>query len=107
MQQSKFLESNTKFSFNNHRATKQNDENKFASWSNNNFYRTSTNDMSAKVCVHSLLTRLLSNELDTNLFVFLLILIEPSTSCRSRHSRLRWLRAKGKGEQLVFGQAYD
>lgn len=51
MQQSKFLESNTKFSFNNHRGTKQYNENEFASWSNNNFYRTSYHDMSEKVTI--------------------------------------------------------
>ena len=49
MQRSKFLESNTKFSFNNHRATDKFGENTFAKWSNNNFYRTSTGDMSSKV----------------------------------------------------------
>ena len=49
MQQSKFLESNTKFSFRNHRATEEFHENTFAKWSNNNFYRTSYNDMGVKV----------------------------------------------------------
>ena len=49
MQVSKFLESNTKFSFKNHRATENFEENTFAKWSNNNFYRTSTQDMSCKV----------------------------------------------------------
>ena len=49
MQKSKFLESNTKFSFNNHRATDKFGEDTFAKWSNNNFYRTSTGDMSNKV----------------------------------------------------------
>lgn len=49
MQQSKFLESKTKFSFNNHRASDKFSENQFFSWSNNNFYRTSYNDMTEKV----------------------------------------------------------
>ena len=45
MQQSKFLESNTKFSFQNHRATAQFGENTFTKWTDKNFYRTSYNDM--------------------------------------------------------------
>ena len=49
MQQSKFLESNTKFSFNNHRASEGFGEDKFTKWTNNNFYRTSYNDMAVKV----------------------------------------------------------
>ena len=55
MQQSRFLESKTKFSFNNHRAQTASNfkEDSFARWSNNNFYRTSYNDMSVKVCLTS------------------------------------------------------
>lgn len=49
MQQSRFLESNTKFSFKNHRATAKFGEEGFSKWSNQNFYRTSTHDMTAKV----------------------------------------------------------
>ena len=49
MQVSKFLESNTKFSFNNHRATHQYGEDTFTRWTNKNFYRTSYNDMAVKV----------------------------------------------------------
>ena len=51
MQQSRFLESNTKFSFKNHRATQKFGEDIFSQWSNNNFYRTSYNDMGVKVSV--------------------------------------------------------
>ena len=47
--QSKFLESNTKYSFANHKQGQQFGENEFFSWTNNNFYRTSYNDMSSKV----------------------------------------------------------
>lgn len=54
MQQSKFLESKTKFSFANHRATQKFEEDVFAKWSNNNFYRTSYNDMSVKVSILAL-----------------------------------------------------
>ena len=49
MQVSKFLESNTKFSFKNHRATEQFGEQTFQKWSNQNFYRTSYNDMGSRV----------------------------------------------------------
>ena len=103
MQRSKFLESNTKFSFNNHRATDGFGENTFAKWSNNNFYRTSTNDMSAKVSSRhpspskwpfSLLT------------LFVLSTIESTTSRLGRHPRLRWLRPQGQGQQPVSRQAH-
>lgn len=49
---SRFLESKTKFSFANHRATgsaKPVTEDVFSKWSNNNFYRTSYHDMYTKV----------------------------------------------------------
>ena len=49
MQVSKYLESNTKFSFNNHKATNKFGEEEFFKWSSKNFYRTSYNDMAAKV----------------------------------------------------------
>ena len=45
MQQSRFLESKTKFAFNNHRSKSQYSEDTFSKWSNTNFYRTSYNDM--------------------------------------------------------------
>lgn len=48
MQVSKFLDSNTKFSFKNHRATEKFGEDTFAKWSNTNFYRTSYGDMDTK-----------------------------------------------------------
>lgn len=47
--QSKFLESNTKFSFNNPKGSKKFGEQEFFNWSNNHFYRTSYNDMASKV----------------------------------------------------------
>ena len=50
---SKFLESKTKFSFQNTRAQSALGERKFTQWSNTNFYRTSYNDMSAKVSLNS------------------------------------------------------
>jgi len=46
--QSKFLESNTKFSFNNPKGGKKFGEGEFFNWSNNHFYRTSYNDMASK-----------------------------------------------------------
>ena len=49
MHQSKFLESKTKTSFHNHRAKTAVGERTLTQWSNNNFYRTSYNDMTVKV----------------------------------------------------------
>ena len=49
--QSKFLESNTKFSFNNPKGGKKFGEGEFFNWSNNHFYRTSYNDMASKVSI--------------------------------------------------------
>ena len=49
MQQSKWLESKTKTSFHNHRAKTAVGERTFTKWTNDNFYRTSYNDMSVKV----------------------------------------------------------
>ena len=46
---SKWLESKTKTSFHNHRAQSANHERSFTAWTNNNFYRTSYNDMTVKV----------------------------------------------------------
>ena len=46
---SKWLESKTKTSFHNHRAQSANNERSFTAWTNNNFYRTSYNDMTVKV----------------------------------------------------------
>ena len=54
MQVSKFLESNTKFSFANHRAGERVMEQTFTSWTDKNFYRTSYNDMAVKVRSHPL-----------------------------------------------------
>mmetsp|Transcript_44592 Transcript_44592/g.59166 ORF Transcript_44592/g.59166 Transcript_44592/m.59166 type:complete len:96 (-) Transcript_44592:788-1075(-) len=48
MQQSKFLESKTRYGFGNHRAQTAVTEKSFTRWSNNNFYRTSYNDMTVK-----------------------------------------------------------
>ena len=103
MQRSKFLESNTKFSFNNHRATSQFGEDKFAKWSNHNFYRTSTNDMSAKVSRHRRL--LLENSFLTPKFVTLSA-IESTTSRVGCHPRLRRLCPQGQGQQPVPRQAH-
>ena len=55
MQVSKFLDSNTKFSFKNHRATEKFGEDTFAKWSNTNFYRTSYGDMDTKVGAWSII----------------------------------------------------
>ena len=44
-----FLESKTKFHMSNHKVGQVFTEDQFFKWSNDNFYRTSTNDMSAKV----------------------------------------------------------
>ena len=43
------VEQRTKFSANNHKATKAISENTFFAWTSNNFYRTSYNDMSSRV----------------------------------------------------------
>lgn len=49
MQQSKFLESNTKFNINNPKSGRRFTEDQFFQWSSNNFYRTSYNDMRSRV----------------------------------------------------------
>ena len=48
-QQSAFLESVTKFKITNPKAKNIFDEKEFFQWSDKNFYRTSSNDMSSKV----------------------------------------------------------
>jgi hypothetical protein len=51
--QSKYLESVTKTRIANPKAKEVFNEDQFFNWSASHFYRTSTNDMSAKVCVHN------------------------------------------------------
>lgn len=48
-QQSAYLNSKTKFHMSNPKAESPYNEQQFFKWSNDNFYRTSTNDMSQKV----------------------------------------------------------
>ena len=50
---SKWLESKSKTSFHNQRAQSANHERSFTAWTNNNFYRTSYNDMTVKVRYNS------------------------------------------------------
>jgi len=49
VQQSKWMESNTKFDVANPKARQIFTEDAFFKWSSKNFYRTSTNDMTTKV----------------------------------------------------------
>lgn len=51
VQQSKWMESNTKFDVVNPKARQIFTEDAFFKWSSKNFYRTSTNDMSSKTPV--------------------------------------------------------
>ena len=46
------LESKTKFNVTNAKANDKYCEKQFFKWSDDNLYRTSTNDMSAKVCLN-------------------------------------------------------
>lgn len=48
---STILESKTKFHMSNPKCNEGFNESQFFKWSENNFYRTSTNDMSSKVSV--------------------------------------------------------
>ena len=54
MSVSSHLESKNKFTMSNHKVGQVFTEDQFFKWSNDNIYRTSTNDMSAKVMIHKI-----------------------------------------------------
>lgn len=58
-QQSSYLESVTKFNITNPRAKNIYEEKEFFKWSDKHFYRTSSNDMTAKVTIILILTNFL------------------------------------------------